>query len=140
MENIVGKGEIARFEQCFHNVFKSCLLLMGKNEYLWSKGLTLYQLTKKLDFPNSKEIANDKINIAENLSERIENIVVKGENAVYQHFLFFQNDFMPRVLCYLNGFTDEHFYAPTSKIRVIFFHSWPSFCLSPQTFKCDNLT
>ena len=23
----------------FHNVFKSCLLLMSKNEYLWSKGL-----------------------------------------------------------------------------------------------------
>ena len=24
-----------------HNVFKSCLLLMRHNEYLWSKGLTL---------------------------------------------------------------------------------------------------
>ena len=108
MENIVGKGEIARFEQflLFHNVLKSCLLLMRKNEYLWSKGLTLYQLTKKLDFPNLKEIAKDKINIAENLSEMIENIVVKGENAVYQHFLFFRNDFILRVLCSLNCFTD----------------------------------
>ena len=25
-----------------HNVIKSCLLLMGQNEYLWSKGLTAY--------------------------------------------------------------------------------------------------
>ena len=42
VENIVGKKESACFEQfllfpqCF---FKSCLLLMGQNEYLWSKGL-----------------------------------------------------------------------------------------------------
>ena len=28
-----------------HNVFKSCLLLMRQNEYLWSKGLTLSQTT-----------------------------------------------------------------------------------------------
>ena len=43
VENIVGKGEIARYEQFLsfpHNVFKSCLLMMGQNEYLWSKGLT----------------------------------------------------------------------------------------------------
>ena len=33
VENIVGKGEIARY------VFKSSLLLMHQNEYLWSKGL-----------------------------------------------------------------------------------------------------
>ena len=26
-----------------HNVFKSCLLLMRQNEYLWSKGLTPHQ-------------------------------------------------------------------------------------------------
>ena len=41
LENIVGKGEIARYEQFSfsHNVFKSCLVLMRQNEYLWSKGL-----------------------------------------------------------------------------------------------------
>ena len=33
-ENIVGKEEIAR-----DDVFKSCLLLMRENEYLWSKRL-----------------------------------------------------------------------------------------------------
>ena len=41
IENIVGKGEIACYEQfpLYHNVFKRCLLLMRQNEYLWSKGL-----------------------------------------------------------------------------------------------------
>ena len=28
-----------------HNVFQSCLLLLRRNEYLWSKELTLYQTT-----------------------------------------------------------------------------------------------
>ena len=49
VENFVGKGQIAQNKQFFsfsHNVFKSCLLLMRYNEYLWSKGLTLYQKTK----------------------------------------------------------------------------------------------
>ena len=42
VENIVRKGEIACYKQFsfFHNVFKSCLLLMHQNEYLWSKGLS----------------------------------------------------------------------------------------------------
>ena len=40
VENIVGKGEIARCEQFL--LFPQCfqkLLLMRQNEYLWSKGL-----------------------------------------------------------------------------------------------------
>ena len=41
VENTVGNGEIACYEQFLssHNVYKSCLLLMRQNEYLWSKGL-----------------------------------------------------------------------------------------------------
>ena len=41
-ENIVGKEEIACYEQflLFSTMFlKSCLLLMRQNEYLWTKGL-----------------------------------------------------------------------------------------------------
>ena len=40
-ENIVGKGEIARYEQFSFSyyVFKRCLLLMREIEYLWSKRL-----------------------------------------------------------------------------------------------------
>ena len=34
----MGKGEIACYS-FYHNVFKSCLLLMRQNEYLWSEGL-----------------------------------------------------------------------------------------------------
>ena len=54
-----------------HNVFKSRLLLMRQNEYLWSKGLT-----------NLKK-------------EAFENIVEKGENAANQHFLLFPQCFLP---------------------------------------------
>ena len=41
VENIVEKGEIARYKNfsLSHDVFKSCLLLMRQNEYLRSKGL-----------------------------------------------------------------------------------------------------
>ena len=39
VDNIVGKGEIAHYFSFSHNVFKSFLLLMCQNEYLWSKGL-----------------------------------------------------------------------------------------------------
>ena len=31
-----------------HNVFKSCLLLMLQNDYLWSNGLTHFETEKKL--------------------------------------------------------------------------------------------
>ena len=43
VENIVGRGEIARYEQflLFDNVFKSCLLWIRQSEYQWSKGLKL---------------------------------------------------------------------------------------------------
>ena len=42
VENIVGKEEIAHYEQFVfsRNVLKTCLLLMRQNEYLWTKGLT----------------------------------------------------------------------------------------------------
>ena len=42
VENIVGKGEIVMSNFSFsRNVFKSFLLLMRQNEYLWSKGLSI---------------------------------------------------------------------------------------------------
>ena len=39
-----------------------------------------------------KALADDKINVTENLKlvlERVENVIGKGENAGYQHFLLF---------------------------------------------------
>ena len=41
LKTFFGKGEIADYEQFLlsHNVFKSFLLLIHQNEYLWSKGL-----------------------------------------------------------------------------------------------------
>ena len=44
VENTVGKGEIARYEQILlsHNLFKRLVLLTRKNQGLFQKGLTLY--------------------------------------------------------------------------------------------------
>ena len=45
-ENIVGKGEIARYEQflLFPQCFQKLSLLIHQNEYLWSKGLRVKQI------------------------------------------------------------------------------------------------
>ena len=49
VENIMGKGEIACYEQFlfYHNVFKSCLVLMRQNKYLWSEGLNQNSIKHK---------------------------------------------------------------------------------------------
>ena len=51
---------------------------------------------KFLDWMKLKGFADDKINVAEKLrfvSKRVGNIVEKGENAGYQHFLLFPQCF-----------------------------------------------
>ena len=51
---------------------------------------------KILDLTKLKAFANDKLNIAKMtvfLYDRVENIVGKGENAGYQHFLLFSQCF-----------------------------------------------
>ena len=60
---------------------------------------------KILDWSKLKAFADDKINVSENLKfvlGRVENIVGKGENDGYQHFLFFptmfSKRFFPRVV------------------------------------------
>ena len=52
--------------------------------------------SKLLDLSKLKAFADDRINVAEmmfSVSDREENIVGKGENAGYQHFLFFPQCF-----------------------------------------------
>ena len=51
---------------------------------------------KILDWSKLKAFADDKTNVAEmlySLSDRVENMVGKGENAGYQHFLLFPHCF-----------------------------------------------
>ena len=51
---------------------------------------------KFLDWSKLKAFADDKLNLAEKLKfvlERVENIVRKGENAGYRHFLLFSQCF-----------------------------------------------
>ena len=53
-------------------------------------GLNSLPNNKNLDLSKSKDFADDKINVSQNINcvlGRAENIVGKGENAGYQHFL-----------------------------------------------------
>ena len=64
----------------------------------WLVVLKLNLLTNSiiLGFSKFKTLADDKIIVIQKLKfglERIENIVGKGENAGYQHFLLFQQCF-----------------------------------------------
>ena len=96
VENTVGKGEIARYEQFFLSpVFSKGLFPRGVivwecvNSLPNDKNLHWSKL-KPLNFPD------DKINVNENLKfglGRLENILGKGENAGIQHFLFFPKCF-----------------------------------------------
>ena len=63
---------------------KSCSLPIGESNSLPDN--------KILDFAKVKAFVDDKINVAQKIisvSDRVENIVGKGENAGYQHFLVF---------------------------------------------------
>ena len=65
-------------------------------KFLSAKVLTLYQMTHFQTVPNRKQYADDEINVTQNLKfvfERVENMVGKGENAGYQHFLLFPQCF-----------------------------------------------
>ena len=43
VENVMGKGEIARYEQFL--LFPQCFQELSVVEYLWNRWLTLYQTT-----------------------------------------------------------------------------------------------
>ena len=86
VENIVGKGENAGYQhfllfpQCFQKAsFSGSLKVYGKKLNL--NTLTLYHTIQTFNDPPRKT--------------RFENIVGKGENAGYQHFLLFPQSFQP---------------------------------------------
>ena len=87
-ENRVGKGEM------IVNIFLLSLLCFPKPSPFGS--FDSLQNDKFLDWFSLKTFADDKINLAEKIKfvlGRVENIVGKGENAGYQHFLLFPQCF-----------------------------------------------
>ena len=89
-QNIVGKGETAG--NLHFLLFPQCFLLYERQK------LTFNSLPndKILDHSKLKAFADDEINVNEKLKfalGRVENIVGKGENAAYQHFLLFPQCF-----------------------------------------------
>ena len=101
----MGKGEIARYErfllflQCFQ---KACLPVASIGVIVWEWVNQYFSFfnslpnNKILDVTKLKAFADDKINIAQvkiSIFDKVENIVGKGENAGYQHFLLFPQCF-----------------------------------------------
>ena len=80
VENTVGKGEIACYEQFSfsHSVFKRLVLQTCKNKGLFGKGLTLYNTIRRLTTLRKKPFKT---------------IVGKGEIVDNQHFLLFPTMF-----------------------------------------------
>ena len=63
---------------------------------LTKRAINTWPNNEILDWFKLKAFADDKINAAEtmiSLTDRVENIVGKGENAGYQHFLLFRQCF-----------------------------------------------
>ena len=90
VENTVGKGEIARYEQFI--LFPQCFQKVS----LCGNGLTLYPTAKIWTCPNGKDFfAYDKVKVfnRQNVFSRVESIEGKGENAGNQHFLLFPHCF-----------------------------------------------
>ena len=71
--------------------------LLSRTMYLPKvKPLTLYQTTKFLDWSKLKAFADDKIKLLKMITivfDSVENIVGKGENVGFQHFLLFPQCF-----------------------------------------------
>ena len=109
VENTVGKGEIARYEQfllfpqCFQ---KACCQGASKGVIVWGWVNPLPN-DKFLDVPEFKAFVDDQLKVAEMtiffFFDRAENTVGKGENAGYQHYVFFPQCFpKPSSLGWLN--------------------------------------
>ena len=93
------KGEIAHYEQFL--LFPQCFLKAcfpgastGIIVWEWVKSLPHSQI---LDLSKLRAFADDNLNVNQKLKfvfGRVENIVVKGENADYQHFFLFPECFL----------------------------------------------
>ena len=92
VENTVGKGEIARYEQFV--LFPKCFLKAyfpgaSKGVIVWEWVNSLPN-NKSLDWFKLKAFADDKLIVAKMMissCDRVENIVGRVENAGYLHFL-----------------------------------------------------
>ena len=84
----------------FHNVFKSCQLLMRQNEYLWNKGLKHWERNMSLQALCRKAIYSIflyHITLTFHcplVKGFLKIFRGKGENAGNQHFLFFKQCFL----------------------------------------------
>ena len=94
VENTVGKGEIARYEQflLFPQCFQKACSPGASKGAIVCEWINTLPNDKFLDMTKLKAFTDDKLNIAKmtiSLCDRFENTVGKEENDGYQHFLLF---------------------------------------------------
>ena len=99
VENIVGKGENAGYQHFLP--FPQCFLKVSSSGWfkleLCGKELALYQMAKFETRPIWKQFGNNILNVIKIMicaTDWVENIVGKGENTGYQHFLLFPQCFL----------------------------------------------
>ena len=101
VENTVGKGEIARYEQfllfpqCFQ---KACFPGTSKGVIVW-EWVKLFPKLQILDSSKLKEFADDNFEFYDNggkFSKRVENTVGKGVIVHNEQFLIFPLFFPPK--------------------------------------------
>ena len=95
--------------KCWLPAFSPFLIMFSKDSFFWvvkSRDCVVKANSspnnKNLDWSKLKVFADNKINVTEKskfVLGRIENIVGKGENAGYQHFLLFPQCFQ-KVSCF----------------------------------------
>ena len=97
----MGKGEIARYKQfLLFPVFSKGLFPTASTGVIVWEWVNSLLNDKSFNLSKLKAFADEKINVAQNLKfvyDRVENIVGKGENAGYQHFLLFPQCFQKSV-------------------------------------------
>ena len=77
-------------------IFSKLFVVCDEYRICFIRFINSFPNNKILDMTSLKALANDKINVPQmmvSVSDRIENIVGKGENAGYQHFLLFPQCF-----------------------------------------------
>ena len=92
IEEIARQEQFLLFPQCFQ---KTSTADMYKPGLVWERVNSLPN-DKTLDVTKLKAFADNKINVGQmmiSVFDRVENIVGKGENAGYQHFLIFPQCF-----------------------------------------------
>ena len=116
-------------KHCWNSCYLGCIFTMKMSGVLFIAALNSLSNKKILDRSKKTAFADDKINVTEQLKlvlGRVENIVEKGENAGYQHFLLFLPCFQKALSKWQIRFSSK---------RLILYHTISTFYNLEREFK-----